>query len=199
MMATHERQALAACLLLSAMLHALGAMLVQPRPLQIEAPRVNSQLTVLMPASARGRTESAPVPTPPESSELSDSRSAPIPVEVPKSITQAIDPLRFYPGSELDLRAEPVSEIEVYFPKLPPGSPAAAKVVLELRIDEAGLVVDAKVIEATHPGLFDAHAIDSFRKVNFLPAKLNGVPVKSVKRIEVGFEDLRPRGNSKAP
>lgn len=199
MMATPERQALAACLLLSAMLHVLGAMLVQPHAVPPERPRTNSQFTVLMPATRSERSENPAVAQPADLDSTSNRPLAPIPVEVPESVTQAIDPLRFYPGNELDLRAEPATAVEVYFPKLPAGSPSAAKLILELKIDEAGLVVGAKVIEASHPGLFDAHAIETFRKVVFVPAKLNGVPVKSVKLIELGFEDLAPRGNSKAP
>lgn len=194
MNAAPERQALAACLLLSILLHGLGALLVQPREQRQPPPVASNPLTVLIPGDGSLQAERKAA----DADNTEQKNLTPIPVEVPRSVAQAIDPLRFYSGSELDARAEPDKEIELYFPSLPAGSPQSAKLVLQLKIDETGLVVEATVLEATYPGLLDKHAIDAFRKLTFVPAKLNGVAVKSIKRIEVGFDDLRERGHSKS-
>ncbi len=186
-----------ACLVLSALLHMLGGLLVMPVPVVPRSQPSPSPLTVTLDAPKPAqRQPHKPSPATPEKASVLP-LPAPIAVEVPPSVAREVDLLKYYPGSELDQGAEPAADVELRFPRLPAGSPRKSRVVIELRINEEGRVVDATVIESTHPGLWDEQALLPFRNLAFVPARLNGLAVKSVKRIEVGYEEYRDRGDSK--
>lgn len=186
-----------ACLVLSVFLHGLGALLVIPVPVSPGIAISPPRLTVVLESPKPSQREQKAKPEVMPAKDPLFPLPAPIAVEVPQSVASAVDPLKFYPGSELDQGAEPAADVELRFPRLPPGSPRKSKVVIELRINEEGRVVDAAVIESSHPGLWDEQALLPFRNLAFVPARLNGLAVKSVKRIEVGYEEYRDRGDSK--
>ncbi|MEM9192658.1 MAG: TonB-dependent receptor [Myxococcota bacterium] len=73
---------------------------------------------------------------------------------------------------------------------------AAARVTVEITIDEAGAVTDATVVESdrtgSDAGLFETAAVAYVRTLTFRPAERDGVPVRSQIRFEVFFEPQEP-------
>ena len=61
--------------------------------------------------------------------------------------------------------------------------------IVEVDIDERGDVVDARIIESVHPA-YDTVLLESALTWTYQPARVDGAPVKSSKRVEVV---LRPR------
>jgi protein TonB len=75
-------------------------------------------------------------------------------------------------------------------PRFPPDARRdgrAGVVVLQLRIDETGAVVDVRVAQSDPPGVFDAAAIESVRSWTFAPATTEGHAVASWVRQTIHF------------
>jgi outer membrane biosynthesis protein TonB len=80
---------------------------------------------------------------------------------------------------------------------LPPWNPASFgsqyqsefRGAVEVTIDENGAVSAAKIIEPIHP-VYDPLVIEAATRWRYVPARLDGKPVASTKRVDV---ILRPR------
>lgn len=94
----------------------------------------------------------------------------------------------FYRGKELDERAEAINYADLEYPESALAAGVTGKVTLRLMIDHLGALRDASVTEAQPPGVFEAAALKAARSLKFRPAIRNGVPVGSIKLIEVPFE-----------
>ncbi|MBA3032651.1 MAG: energy transducer TonB [Gammaproteobacteria bacterium] len=66
--------------------------------------------------------------------------------------------------------------------------------ILQLRIDDLGHVVDVVVEQSELPEIFIATAINAFRHSRFKPGELNGKRVSTMMRIEVRYDDARLTG-----
>lgn len=82
----------------------------------------------------------------------------------------------------------PLFDVEPTYPKEAGG--VQGRVVLRLLINESGMVDDAAVVSAFPSGLFEASALDAFRRAAFAPGQLLGFPVKSQLMIEVQFQSF---------
>lgn len=94
----------------------------------------------------------------------------------------------FYRGRELDERAQATNHPDLEYPESALAAGVTGKVTLRLRIDRLGALRDVSVTEAQPPGVFEAAALKAARSLKFKPAIRNGVPVGSIKLIEVPFE-----------
>ncbi len=100
-------------------------------------------------------------------------------------------------ASPVTVAAPPPSEPVVVRQDMPKWSAAMAgtlfqseyRGIVEVEIDERGDVVAASMIEAVHP-LYDAALLKAAREWKYGPARRNGQPVETRKRVEVV---LRPR------
>lgn len=99
--------------------------------------------------------------------------------------------LEFYPASELDQVAEPLAPPAVNFPLSLGHNPKPGMVIMLLKIDENGVVLDADIEYSDPPGLYDKAALGPFIYARYTPAQKGGKPVRSQKRIEVIFGDYR--------
>jgi len=99
--------------------------------------------------------------------------------------------LQFYPASELDRVAEPQVPPAVNFPLSMGHNPKPGMVIVLLKIDESGVVLDADIEYSDPPGLYDKAALGPFIYARYTPAQKAGKPVRSEKRIEVVFGDYR--------
>lgn len=68
---------------------------------------------------------------------------------------------------------------------------ATGKVVLMLRINELGKVVEVSIEHSDLPDVITETAVQAFLKLPFAPGELNGRKVGSVMRIEVRYDDDR--------
>lgn len=131
-----------------------------------------------------------PEPLPPQAD------AAPVPIPVPAAavpVAQAWPGLGlpsveiYFRGSELDERAVPLNEVNLVYPDHALAANQSGVVTLRLKIDHLGVLRDATIVEAQPSGVFEAAAMQAVLALKFRPAMRNGVPVGSVKTIEVPF------------
>ena len=94
----------------------------------------------------------------------------------------------FYRGREVDKRAETTNEVTIEYPQHALAERMAGTVTLRLKIDHRGLLREVQVLEAQPPRIFEEAALNAVRALKFTPAIRNGVPVGSIKTIEVPFD-----------
>lgn len=71
---------------------------------------------------------------------------------------------------------------------------ASGTMILRLRINDRGEVVDADIEENGLPEIFAATAVNAFKHSRFTPGERDGVRVNTMMRIEVRFDDQRLSG-----
>lgn len=132
------------------------------------------------PAPTRIPAPPEPVASPPAAPESQTFGPA---LEVP----QIEDP-EFYPARRLDVLPRPIGDVALRYPEVAADQEVSGRVVLLILIDELGMVVEASVISADPPGVFEEAALESFRNVMFTPAQRHGRAVKSRLPVEVNFD-----------
>jgi len=146
----------------------------------------------------------APVPAEPQSSEPSpqppDPEFKPVPPVVPAdSLAQAAalpSAEIYFRGSEVDERATVLNDVNLVYPEAALDAGQSGTVTLRLKIDHLGVLRDSAVVDAQPAGVFEKAALEAVRELRFRPALRNGVPVGSVKTIEVPFNpDCRLTGS----
>ncbi|HET6224449.1 MAG TPA: energy transducer TonB [Dongiaceae bacterium] len=94
----------------------------------------------------------------------------------------------FYRGKDVDMRAEATNITDLEYPENALAAGMTGKVTLRLMIDHLGALREARVTESHPPGFFEDAALKAARSLKFKPAIRNGVPVGSIKVIEVPFD-----------
>ncbi|MEO8524856.1 MAG: TonB family protein [Caldimonas sp.] len=95
-------------------------------------------------------------------------------------------------GARMDPGPRPIDDIEPLFP--PEAGAQEGVVVLQIFINEAGIVDEVKVLRSSPKGYFEASAIAAFSAAKFSPGMVLGVPVKSQITIEVQFTPFNRGG-----
>jgi periplasmic protein TonB len=139
-----------------------------------------------------------PVPQPPQPDRIEAlPELVEMPAPVPESSTfgpalelPLVEDPEFYQRRKLDVPPRPLREtdIERRYPEDAASRELSGVVVLRLLIDELGMVVDASVISADPPGVFDEAALATFRDVMFWPGQRNGRAVKSEVFYELTYD-----------
>jgi protein TonB len=119
-------------------------------------------------------------------------------MDKPDSREQAQDPVsgpdfglatdRYYASSEVDVRAEPVGDMPLVYPRLAYQQRVAGKVVVSILINQRGSVDDVTIVKAEPPGVFEEAALSAAHVLKFSPALRTGRVVKSKKLVEVNFD-----------
>lgn len=94
----------------------------------------------------------------------------------------------YYRASELDERAIPLNQVDVAYPETALAAGTGGVVTLRLLIDHEGRLRDASVTGSRPAGVFENAALEAVLSLRFRPAMRNGVPVGSIKLIEVPFD-----------
>jgi TonB family protein len=188
---------LALGLALSILVHVLVAIGVRPMassppapvpfvPLMVEiaplAPVPEAKTRI---ASATPSEEAVPPPESAPPSVAAAPRSQPAPV-TGLDLQFAHD--RYYTSREVDVRAEPVNEVDLVYPQPAYQQRIKGRVVLRLLINERGGLDDVSVLESEPRGFFEEAALTATRALVFSPARRHGRSVKSQKTIEVAFD-----------
>ena len=97
--------------------------------------------------------------------------------------------VHYYPPAELTRRARILRDIDPYLGELKT-APGSGRAVIVLWINEHGSVDRVKAEESTLPEPFEAKIVSQFRLSRFAPAERDGVPAKSLMKIEV---EVSPR------
>jgi protein TonB len=95
---------------------------------------------------------------------------------------------RWYTAREVDVLPRPTQPVQPQYPEEARLKGQQGSVVLQLRIDQFGVVHDIEVVESTPPGVFDQACLDAFGAARFLPAQRDGRPVRALVKIRVTFE-----------
>lgn len=96
----------------------------------------------------------------------------------------------YYTTDQLSKRPQPLAAAELDTPQLR-AIVASGKIVLTLRINEFGAVVDVTVEKSELPEAFSRSAAAAFKAMRFTPGERNGQPVATIMRIEVDYDDNR--------
>lgn len=96
----------------------------------------------------------------------------------------------YYATNTLTTKPQPLGEA-VLDPAEIAAIIATGKVVLVLRINELGKVIDVSVEHSDLPDVFSETAAKAFRKLPFTPGELDGRKVGAVMRVEVRYDDER--------
>lgn len=129
-------------------------------------------------------------PEPPVEAVAAEPAVAPVaepPPAAPVTLTSAVD-LTYYGAREVDVHPRAVAEIVPTYPEAADRQKLSGKVVLQLKLEADGRVIDAEVVRATPPDVFDDAAVEAFRQARFTPAIKAGHPVRALMLIEVVFD-----------
>ena len=102
--------------------------------------------------------------------------------------------LRYYTPKELDVRPGITMRVEPEYPEAASRRFLSGKVVVQLFLDETGMVERVVTVRAEPRGYFEDAAEKAFRAVRFTPGIKNGRPVKVRMRLEVNFDSAPPPG-----
>ena len=93
---------------------------------------------------------------------------------------------KYFSASEVDIRAEPFSDLVSAQARTMLDSPAAAPGRLKMRllIDETGKVTSVEILEAFPPEILQLVAPEYILNIGFAPARINDLAVKSQKIVE---------------
>jgi len=97
--------------------------------------------------------------------------------------------VHYYPPAELTRRARILRDVDPYLGNLK-NVPGSGKAIIVLWINEHGAVDRVKAEDSTLPEPFEAEIVSQFRLSRFAPAERDGVPAKSLMKVEV---EVSPR------
>jgi protein TonB len=93
----------------------------------------------------------------------------------------------WYLARQVDTHPKAVARIEPAYPEEARRGNVEGTLKIRIRIDELGRVVQAEVVEARPPRVFDRVTLDAFRDARFHPALRDGRPVRYEAYIRVDF------------
>ena len=186
---------------LSIALHLITAIGAGPLNLSVQRPGdapAGTELyaTIAPGESARPAAAAAPAPDAEQPAAGGETAAVPPPVAAGDTARSGTDtgerglqlpaPDKWYLASEVDVRAEPITEIRLRYPP-DLTDRVTGTVRVRVFIDEGGVVRKLQIAASDPPGLFDEAAKQGWQDVRFSPARRNGVAVKSQKLIELTF------------
>lgn len=94
----------------------------------------------------------------------------------------------WFTARQVDVLPRPLQTIQPQYPEEARMRGVQGSVVLQLKIDEFGVVQDIEVVESSPPRVFDQSSLDAFRTARFHPAQRDGRAVRALVRIRVTYE-----------
>lgn len=169
-------------------------------PLQVEiridtAPRPAAEMPIEQAPS--DTVAPAPAVTPPETVARETGPPAPARPSAPVELETLPD--KYFTAKELDMRAEPVNEVDLVYPQRAFEMRLRGSVILRIFIDQRGAIDSISVLEATPPGFFEEAALTATQALQFRPAQRFGRDVKSQQTIEVVFDPYEHFRRPKTP
>jgi periplasmic protein TonB len=150
-----------------------------------------------------------PVESPPDPEQGNIPKTAPADIDLPQPPPPKapllptldmplVDDPTYYTAKELDVFPQAAGAPPAFNLDTPALAAAEGYVVLNLRIEDSGLVSEVSVVESDPPGILDETAVAAFRNVRFIPAQRNGRMVKSEMRYKVEFKLDKPDSGKKS-
>lgn len=97
------------------------------------------------------------------------------------------DPV-FYAAKDVNTPPRMRSPISIGYPDLARRQKIEGTVETSIKLDETGQIIDARIIESSHPDIFDAHVLSTLKKSRFSPACKNGFAVRSEIQQKIQFK-----------
>ena len=97
-------------------------------------------------------------------------------------------PEQYYTSREVDVRAEPLNDVQLVYPQLAYQKRMKGKVTLQIFINERGAIDQLLVVSAEPGGIFEEAALAATQALQFSAALKNGRMVKSQKFVEIVFD-----------
>ncbi len=94
----------------------------------------------------------------------------------------------FYTTDQLTTRPRPLTDASLLSPEIT-AIGGSGRIVLTLKISEAGDVVDVSQDSSNLPEVFSNVAISAFRQLRFNPGEINGQKVRTVMKVEILYSD----------
>ena len=120
----------------------------------------------------------------------------------PRRVGEELLPVKgvaYFTSKELSQPAKPIDEIALDSPEL--GElPQTGTAILKLWIDATGVVTDVQIVSRDAPEAFVKFTTQVFKRTRFVPGQRDGVPVGSIMKIEVRYEEPSkspPQGSAK--
>jgi protein TonB len=152
---------------------------IEPGP---ESREPKGEITIPQPSELAGPPAELAPPRKPEPPPAPVAVAPPAPIEAPLPLD------KYFTAREVDVRAEPLNEVDLVYPKRAYQHRTRGQVRLTLYINQDGELDKVDVVHAVPPGVFEEAALEAARALRFSPATKWGRPVKSVKTIEVTFD-----------
>jgi len=173
-------------LLLMAGVRPMATAYAPPKPFQVEIRQAESRpdtpFTVTGESGYPASVAAMPQPADPGKTEMSPPNTAAAPVA---GLDLKIILDDYYTSREVDVRAEPVNDVQLVYPRLAYQNRVRGKVMLRILINERGGIDQVSVLESEPRGTFEEAALTATWALQFSPAKKHGRSVKSRKDIEV--------------
>lgn len=125
----------------------------------------------------------APAPAAPPRDEPPSAAAAP---KTPLELALPLD--QYFTFREVDIRAEPLNQVDLVYPERAYQWRIRGTVVLRIFINEHGAIDDVSILESKPPGVFEEAALTATLALRFRPAQKYGRNVKSQKTVEVIFD-----------
>ncbi len=165
------------------------AVYTPPAPLQVEIRHVAPKPEAPLSGSAPSDFVTGASPPPPPAEAPKPELAPPTPGSVAgirDDSSLLLD--RYYSSLEVDVRAEPLNEVDLVYPRLAYQKRTKGKVTLRIFINERGGIDRVTVLESEPRGVFEEAALTATRALQFSPATRSGRNVKSRKDIQVDFD-----------
>jgi TonB family protein len=91
-----------------------------------------------------------------------------------------------YEYHEVDKKAELISIPKALYPNKPKGT-GSPRIVVKVLVDTSGTVVDALILQTSGDAILEESALNVARQARFIPAKLNGKPVRVWVAVPIDF------------
>ena len=117
--------------------------------------------------------------------------ASPSPVSQPPSPVLALpSPVdtNWYQARQVDRVPRAIGTIQPQYPTDARRRGVEGHLKLMVKIDDLGRVLEAEVLEATPPGVFDEAALAAFKNARFLPALRQGTPVRFQAYMRIEFK-----------
>jgi protein TonB len=172
---------------LEAQLVAAGA-----RPAVLEQPRIEavSDSMESLPVTGAPRTHPGRETLPghvPSSARAKPVINGPPASDPPRSVPGLVDPV-YYSARELDDYPAPAHPLRFGYPAHMTNAGVAGKVVLDVKLDETGVVDQVAVVAAEPPGHFEEHARATLASARFTPGRRDGRAVRSRVTVRVNYD-----------
>lgn len=93
-----------------------------------------------------------------------------------------------YTSRQVDIQPKIIGSVQPAYPSYAEKDHTSGSVLLQIKIDEYGLVENISIINSTPHGVFDQSAIDAFSAAMIIPACKNGFTVPSITNVNVQYE-----------